>query len=253
MSVCNCQKYVAQCYVQTRGDRVRSVGHLLHLPPQCLRSCSDVKILDIRSSSAESPAKSDVFQAARNWNTGEIPHIPIDVAVPFVLDAVRWVREHGPEIATALEQAEAAYASAAMSGKGANACEIAAVRTLRTFRFEHPPVLDGQLSPEFLTGLLQLRRLVRMAVTAGFIVVAALTGMRLSELLGLEEDCLEPVPLEDGSDDNLLYVRGVLVKTAGTPHGEGVRWVRASTGPTTMCVPPSNCFVASRRDSGSTR
>jgi integrase len=163
-------------------------------------------------------------------NTGEIPHIPMDVAVPFVLVAVRWVREHGPEIAAAFEQAEDGYASAAAQGKGAAACEIAALRALRGFRFVHPPVLDGQASPD-LTGLLQLRRLVRLAVTGSFIVVAALTGMRLSELLSLDEDCLEPVPLEDGSGDSLLYVQGVLVKTAGTPHGERVRWVAGIDGP----------------------
>jgi integrase len=164
-------------------------------------------------------------------NTGEIPHIPTDVAVPFVLVAVRWVREHGPEIATALEQAEAAYGKAAAQGKGAAACEVAAVRALQGFRFEHAPVLGGQPSPEFLTGLLQLRRLVRLAVTGSFIVLAALIGMRLSELLGLEEDCLEPVPLEDGSGDSLLYVRGILMKTAGTPHGERVHWVAGIDGP----------------------
>jgi hypothetical protein len=38
--------------------------------------------------------------------TGEIPHIPMDIAVPFFLVAVRWVREHGPEIAAELEKAE---------------------------------------------------------------------------------------------------------------------------------------------------
>jgi hypothetical protein len=113
--------------------------------------------------------------------SGEIPHIPMDVAVPFVLIAVRWVREHGPEIATALEQAEAASGRAAAQGKGAAACEVGAGRALRGFRFEHPPVLDGQRSPDFLTGLLQLRRLIRLAITASFIVVAALTGMRVSE------------------------------------------------------------------------
>jgi integrase len=163
--------------------------------------------------------------------TGEIPHIPADVAVPFVLLAVRWVRGHGPEIAAALEQAEDAYGRAAAEMKGVSACEIAAGRALRTFRFEHPPVIDGRPWPEFLPGLLQLRRLIGLAVTASFIVVAALTGMRVSELLGLEDDCLEPIPLDDGSDESLLYVRGILVKTAGTPHGERVRWVAGIDGP----------------------
>jgi hypothetical protein len=62
--------------------------------------------------------------------------------------------------------------------------------------------------------------LVGLGVTASFIVVAALTGMRLRQLLGVDEDCLVRLPLEDGSDDTLRYVRGILVKTAGTPHGE---------------------------------
>jgi hypothetical protein len=89
-------------------------------------------------------------------NTGEIPYIPMDLAIPFVLVAVQWVRDHGPEITTALEQAEAAYGRAAAQGKGAAACDVDAVRALRGLRFEHPPVLDGQPSPAFLTGLRQL-------------------------------------------------------------------------------------------------
>lgn len=164
-------------------------------------------------------------------NTGEIPHIPMDIAVPFILTAVRWVQEHGPEIAMALERAEAAYGHAAAQGKRAAWCEIVSARELRGFRFLHPPLFEGKPMPEVLTGLLQLRRLVRLAVTASFIVIAALTGMRMSELLGLEEDCLEVVPLEDGSDDSLLYVIGKLVKTAGSPHGERVRWVAGIDGP----------------------
>jgi len=163
--------------------------------------------------------------------TGEIPHIPMDLAVPFVMVAVRWVREHGPEIAAALERAEDAYGAAADQGRGRSACEIAAARALREFRFDRPPVLQGEPASEFLTGLLQLRLLVRLATTASFIVLAALTGMRLSELLRLEEDCLEQVPLEDGSGNNLLYLRGILLKTAGTPHGDRVRWVAGIDGP----------------------
>ena len=163
--------------------------------------------------------------------TGEIPHVPMDIAVPFLLVAVRWVREHGPEIAAALERAEDAYAQAAAQGRRVAACEIAAARVLQEFRFEHSPLIDGQRSPEVLTGLLPLRRLVRFAITASFIVVAALTGMRLSELLGLAEDCLERLPLEDGSGDSLLYVRGILLKTAASLQGEPVRWVAGIDGP----------------------
>jgi len=136
--------------------------------------------------------------------TGEIPHIPMDIAVPFLLLAVRWVREYGPEIAAALEHCNAAYAEAAARGRDAKSCGLAAMRSLRRFRFQHPPHVDGQQLPPHLRDQMQLRRLVRFAVTAGFIVIAALTGMRLSELLSLEEDCLEPLPLDDGSGDCLL-------------------------------------------------
>ena len=162
--------------------------------------------------------------------TGEIPHIPMDIAVPFLLVAVRWVREHGPEIADALDHSEEAYAQAAARGRDAKICGWVALRSLRRFRFEHPPMIDGRQSPESV-GLLQLRRLVRFSITASFIVVAALTGMRLSELLSLDENCLERLPLEDGSGECLLYVRGLLVKTAGTPSGELVRWVAGVDGP----------------------
>lgn len=172
--------------------------------------------------------------------TGEIPHIPMDIAVPFLLMAVRWVREHGPEVAEKLEQSERAYATATARGFGPDACAMAALRSLKRFKFEHPPLVDGQRSPEFLAGLPQLRRLVGFSITASFVVIAALTGMRLSELLGLEEDCLESLPLDDESGEHLLYVRGTLLKTAGTPHGEPVLWVAGIDGPTTTCAPPSS-------------
>jgi integrase len=162
--------------------------------------------------------------------TGEIPHIPMDIAVPFFLVAVRWVREHGPEVAAALEQSEGAYATTAARGVGSDACALAALRSLKRFKFEHSPLVDGQQWPEFLTGLPQLQRLLGLSITASFTVVAALTGMRLSELLGLEEDCLEPLPLEDESGDSLLYVRGRLLKTASSPRGESVRWVAGIDG-----------------------
>jgi hypothetical protein len=133
--------------------------------------------------------------------TGEIPHIPMDVAVPFLLLAVRWVREYGAEIAAALEHCDAAYAEAAAQGRDAKGCGVAAMRSLRQFRFQHPPQVDGQQLPPYLGDQMQLRRLVRFAVIAGFIIIAALTGMRLSELLSLEEDCLEPVSIDDNSGE----------------------------------------------------
>src|SRR5260370_7615619 len=55
--------------------------------------------------------------------------------------------------------------------------------------------------------------------------------MRLRELLRLEEDCLEREQLDDGSGDSLLYVRGILLKTAGTPSGDSERWVAGIDGP----------------------
>ncbi len=161
--------------------------------------------------------------------TGEIPHIPMDIAVPFFLVAVRWVREHGPEIATALEQCEAAYAEQAARGGRQDGSE-ASLRAIRNFRFAHPPVMRGQPFGECFKDRWELWRLVRYSITASFIVVAALTGMRLSELLSLEEDCLEPALLDDGSGDSLLYVRGILLKTAGTPSGDSERWVAGVDG-----------------------
>jgi len=65
--------------------------------------------------------------------TGEIPHIPTDIAVPFLLVAVRWVREYGPDIAAALEHCDTAYAVAAGQGRDAKGCGLAAMRSLRRF------------------------------------------------------------------------------------------------------------------------
>jgi hypothetical protein len=162
--------------------------------------------------------------------TGEIAHIPMDIAVPFLLVAVRWVREQGPEIAAVLERCEEAYSDQAARGGRQDGSE-ASLRALRNFRFTHPAAMRGQPFGEFLKDRWELWRLVRFSITAGFIVVAALTGMRLSELLSLEEDCLERERLDDGSGDSLLYVRGILLKTAGTPSGDSERWVAGIDGP----------------------
>jgi len=176
--------------------------------------------------------------------TGEIPHIPMDIAVPFFLVAVRWVREHGPEIAAALEQSEGAYATTAARGVGSDGCALAALRSLKRYKFEHPPLVDGQRWPEFLAGLPQLRRLVGLAVTASFTVVAALTGMRLSELLGLDEDCLESLPLEDESGDTLLYVRACCSRQRAPRAVNQCAGLRVLTDPKTTYALPLTWYVA---------
>src|SRR6266851_241640 len=72
--------------------------------------------------------------------TGEIAHIPMDIAVPFLLIAVRWVREYGPEIAAALEQCEDAYTEEVARGRRWNS-STASLVTLRKVQFDHPPVI----------------------------------------------------------------------------------------------------------------
>jgi hypothetical protein len=135
--------------------------------------------------------------------TGEIPHIPMDIAVPFLLVAVRWVRRYGPEITAALQQCETAYAEEVARGRGWHSRE-ASLGALQKIRLTQRPIMDGKPIGTHLKDRWELWRLVRYTITASFIVIAALTGMRLSELLSLEEDCLEAVPLEDGSGDCLL-------------------------------------------------
>ena len=68
----------------------------------------------------------------------------MEIAVLFLMLALRWVREYGPEIAVALEHCDAAYAVAAAHGRDAKSCGFAAMRSLRRFRFQHPPQVDGQ-------------------------------------------------------------------------------------------------------------
>ncbi len=160
-----------------------------------------------------------------------IPHIPTDIALPFILTAIRWVGEYGPDIAAAKDLCDAAYLGADWRDMHKTVRELRARDALRAYTFRNPPEIGGRRLPVTLTRKQDLNKLTKHLIEACYIVVAALTGMRISELLSLEVGCLLHESLDDGSGGGLLYVRGTLIKTSGSPDGQPERWVAGLDGP----------------------
>ncbi|WP_454887371.1 hypothetical protein [Sphingomonas oryzagri] len=72
-----------------------------------------------------------------------------------------------------------------------------------------------------------MRRLAFMLDRLGdacFAVIAYLVGARASEILRLEEGCLERRPA-DGDGEEHVYLVGTITKTSRTEHGDIHRWL----------------------------
>lgn len=85
--------------------------------------------------------------------------------------------------------------------------------------------LDVNDNRSFGLGVLNARTIAEHVIrlrTACFIVIAFVTGMRLSEILALEVGCVEVEKTEDGE---FIWLRSTLYKTVGDGRGVSTRWL----------------------------
>ncbi|WCP16092.1 hypothetical protein sphantq_04588 (plasmid) [Sphingobium sp. AntQ-1] len=155
----------------------------------------------------------------RHWKPyGGHPYTPDEIVVPLVSGAIELLGEPADRILALRDRLEDLYDQFRLRHQG---------RTLhwhirRAMLAEPCPCADRYPNPDW-----PLRRLAFMLDRLGdacFIVIAYLVGARASEILRLEEGCLER-RAGDRDGEEHVYLVGTITKTSLTEHGDIHRWL----------------------------
>jgi integrase len=161
---------------------------------------------------------------------GSFPYTPDAVAIALALigSAIRLIGRPADDVIALRSHAHTAYAHRL---DPSISCDRASLRhgdrlaraALSGFSFT---TIEGEASswhrpPLFLQGV---STLIERIYDACFIVIAYLVGLRVSEILGLEANCIEFHHAGDGGE-RVAYLRGIIYKTAPSPEGKPHRWL----------------------------
>ena len=150
---------------------------------------------------------------------GLTPRIPDEIFVRLLSSALTWVDEIGPCLLARSAALDAIKSSSPNSS--------AMVRRYRAFYdADHNPISVTIGDCNYNIGALQRTRLrswLNHLMSACYVLIAGLTGMRLSEALSLRAGCLRTIPTSDGR--NLLLLNGTLYKTSASDSGEAASWI----------------------------
>lgn len=144
----------------------------------------------------------------------EIPAIPDEISIPLFAEALRLVTEVGPELIAAKETIWKAYEED-FGRKRFSALGNPGIRfrtRIATENLSGSIVLKGKRISLNSLGRRKFTSTVLLLETACFIVIAGFTGMRISELSGIEIDCLEVRRSPSGASH--LWIKSNVVKTA---------------------------------------
>ncbi|HEX7857669.1 MAG TPA: integrase, partial [Sphingobium sp.] len=155
----------------------------------------------------------------RHWKPyGGHPYTPDQIAVPLVSGAIELLGEPADRILALRDRLEDLYDQLRSRHQGRRLHWH-----IRRAMLEEPcPCADRYPNPEW-----PLRRLAFMLDRLGdacFIVIAYLVGARASEILRLEEGCLER-RVVDGGEEEHVYLVGTITKTSLTEDGDIHRWL----------------------------
>ncbi|WP_240502342.1 hypothetical protein [Sphingomonas panacis] len=146
-----------------------------------------------------------------------IPFIPDPVAVDLLSKALDWVENHSATIIAAIDLAERTYRTAAAEGWKESWTRTIVNRALAAADI---PGADGVP----LTQTVTVRRAGNHLTAACFALIAGLVGMRASEILSMQVDAVELMPIgETGLSQ--AYVVARLFKTSQDPRGSLERWI----------------------------
>lgn len=154
-----------------------------------------------------------VTQASKGW----IPFIPDAVAVDLLSKALDWVTHHPEPILTAYDTWHAAFAESKAAGIAWRQSFKRALTALTHKGLRGP-------KGEVINGALVMRRLVAHLTDACFIVVAGLVGMRVSEILSMEDSCIEHKPIGE-TGVGQAYVKARMFKTVDDASGRMEHWL----------------------------
>jgi integrase len=155
----------------------------------------------------------------RHWKPyGGHPYTPDEIAVPLISGAMELLGDSADQILALRDRLEDLYEQFRPQHHG---------RRLhwhirRAMLAEPCPYADLYPNPEW-----PLRRLTFLLDRLGdacFVVIAYLVGARASEILRLEEGCLER-RAADGDGEEHVYLVGTITKTSLTEHGDIHRWL----------------------------
>lgn len=155
----------------------------------------------------------------RHWLPyGRHPYTPDEIAMPLIRDAIDLLGAPADAILALRDRLQDLYEDASRRHEG----RMLHWHVKRAMLAEPCPFADRYANPEW-----PLRRLMFMLdrlVDACFVVIAYLVGARASEILGLEEGCLERHAVDAGGEEH-VYLVGTITKTSLTEEGDIHRWL----------------------------
>lgn len=155
----------------------------------------------------------------RHWKPyGGHPYTPDEIAVPLISGAIQLLGETADQILALRDHLEDLHARFRPHHRG----RWLHWQIRRAMLDEPCPCADRYGNPDW-----PLRRLAFMLDRVGdacYVVIAYLVGARASEILRLEEGCLER-HAADGNGEEHVYLVGTVTKTSLTEHGDIHRWL----------------------------
>jgi integrase len=154
---------------------------------------------------------------------GEIPRIPDELAIAIIHKALIWVEEYAEDILAARDLRKKAYTEVIERGVGRKQASKVSKEALKEFIPSTSLAADPKFH-NFFPGYHPLMQAIDLLSIACFICIAGLVGMRVSEILSLEEGCIQVDYANDGKTE-LIYLCGRTFKTEPEPTGKATRWI----------------------------
>ena len=161
-----------------------------------------------------------VLRHDRGW----LPYTPDEIAVPLVSAALRLIGAPADDVIALQTLAQTAYDDALAQGISQTKAGFIVTDAIAAFTFSTLPGEDAPWHAAPVNSTKQVRYLVDRIYDACFVVIAYLIGARVSEIIGLQVDCIEQHPSGDGSE-RFPYLVGRIYKTARGADGAAHRWV----------------------------
>jgi len=143
------------------------------------------------------PGLSGVF---KKLPQGGMPYTPDAIAVPLVSAALRLIGAPADDILALQSQAQAAYEAALGAGFTQRKAGIRTTAVIAPFRFQVLPGEEVAWHATPVTSTKTVRQLTDRLYDACFVIIAWFVGARISEILGLEEGCIEYHPSDSGGE-----------------------------------------------------
>jgi integrase len=160
----------------------------------------------------------------RDADRARWPYTPDSVAVALIQGAMEFLTNCAADVLRARELYAAAITQARVRGCGGNARDNAAVRVLRDV------TIVTTRGSQRIDSLADLAQLVDMLYVACFVVISYLVGLRASEVLHLQANCVQSRSAQPASDDSssgprLAVIVGAIFKREAQYHGRRHEWV----------------------------